>query len=222
MSCARYFALPSRQRCIHSARPALLSGSCKPAPASAAGFAAGASSPQAAAMGTRTSAGAQTRARGASLARGRIGAERSREPWDDRATCEQGKDAGRMRPRRGNEEFGRARCTTMTSAAPAGPAGPVRRTLEPEVMDTEDEARDYDAMDHAEVNGRFVGDLLAYRPQVGEVLDVGTGTARIPIELCGRAPGAKVVAIDLADHMLTLARANVARAKLEARIALEK
>ena len=96
------------------------------------------------------------------------------------------------------------------------------RTLEPEVMDTEEEARDYDAMDHAEVNARFVSDLLAFRPRIGEVLDVGTGTARIPIELCTRAPGAKVVAIDLADHMLALALGNVAQAKLEERIVLEK
>jgi ubiquinone/menaquinone biosynthesis C-methylase UbiE len=89
-------------------------------------------------------------------------------------------------------------------------------------MDTEQEARDYDAMDHAEVNGRFVDDLLAARPEVGEVLDVGTGTARIPIELCKRAPKAKVVGIDLAEHMLTVARENVGKAKLGERITLEK
>ena len=35
------------------------------------------------------------------------------------------------------------------------------RTLEPEVMDSPEEARDYDAMDHAEVNRKFVDDLLA-------------------------------------------------------------
>ena len=34
------------------------------------------------------------------------------------------------------------------------------RTLEPEVMDTPDDARDYDAMDHAEVNRLFVDHLL--------------------------------------------------------------
>jgi ubiquinone/menaquinone biosynthesis C-methylase UbiE len=89
-------------------------------------------------------------------------------------------------------------------------------------MDTADEARDYDAMDHGDVNGRFVSDLLAFRPSVGEVLDVGTGTARIPIELCARAPGARVVGIDLADHMLNVARENVARAALKGRITLEK
>ncbi len=104
---------------------------------------------------------------------------------------------------------------------PQGPAG-LPRTPEPEVMDTEEEARDYDAMDHAEVNGRFVGDLLAFRPQITEVLDVGTGTARIPIELCARARAARVTAIDLADQMLIVARENVARCGLENRITLEK
>ena len=32
--------------------------------------------------------------------------------------------------------------------------------LEPEVMDTAEEARDYDSMDHSEVNRRFVADFL--------------------------------------------------------------
>jgi ubiquinone/menaquinone biosynthesis C-methylase UbiE len=92
------------------------------------------------------------------------------------------------------------------------------RTLEPEVMDTEQEARDYDAMDHAAVNACFCDDLLAMRPRLSRVLDVGTGTALIPIELCRRAADAKVEAIDLADHMLVLARRNVERAGLASRI----
>jgi ubiquinone/menaquinone biosynthesis C-methylase UbiE len=100
--------------------------------------------------------------------------------------------------------------------------GRLPRTPEPEVMDTEEEARDYDAMDHSEVNGRFVSDLLAFRPNVRDVLDVGTGTARIPIELCARVQAARVTAIDLSDYMLAVARENVARAKLEPRVTLEK
>lgn len=95
------------------------------------------------------------------------------------------------------------------------------RVLEPEVMDTPEEARDYDAMDHAEVNARFCDDLLASGP-VRRVLDVGTGTAQIPIALCARAAEAEIVAIDLADHMLALGRENVARAGLSARIRLER
>jgi ubiquinone/menaquinone biosynthesis C-methylase UbiE len=95
------------------------------------------------------------------------------------------------------------------------------RTLEPEVMDTAEEARDYDAMDHAEVNARFCEDLLAFRPGLsGKVLDVGTGTALIPIELCRRAPGVEMTALDLAAHMLALARRNVERAGLSGRIRL--
>src|SRR5688572_23642824 len=97
------------------------------------------------------------------------------------------------------------------------------RVLEPEVMDTAEEAADYDSMDHGEVNARFCADLLAVRAQLpSPVLDVGTGTALIPIELCGRAPAIEVIAIDLAEHMLDLGRRNVARAGLDARIRLEK
>jgi ubiquinone/menaquinone biosynthesis C-methylase UbiE len=98
------------------------------------------------------------------------------------------------------------------------------RTLEAEVMDTEEEARDYDAMDHAQVNARFCDDLLATCAQatLARVLDVGTGTARIPIELCRRQARVEVEGIDLAEHMLALAERNVARAGLTGRIRLAR
>jgi ubiquinone/menaquinone biosynthesis C-methylase UbiE len=93
------------------------------------------------------------------------------------------------------------------------------RVLEPEVMDSAEEARDYDAMDHRQVNDRFVSDFLLIWPDAGHVLDVGTGTAQIPIELCRRAPGVRVVAVDAAPHMLDIGRENVRRAGLADRIA---
>jgi ubiquinone/menaquinone biosynthesis C-methylase UbiE len=96
------------------------------------------------------------------------------------------------------------------------------RVLEPEVMDTADEARDYDAMDHVEVNERFVADVLAAGGLPRRILDVGTGTARIPIALCARAKDVEVVAIDLADHMLTVARENILRAGLDMRVRLQR
>jgi ubiquinone/menaquinone biosynthesis C-methylase UbiE len=98
----------------------------------------------------------------------------------------------------------------------------VERVLETEVMDTAEEAREYDAMDHAEVNTRFVADLLAIGPIGPRVLDIGTGTALIPIELCTRAPNIHVVAIDLAEHMLAIGARNVARAGFSDRIMLER
>ena len=98
----------------------------------------------------------------------------------------------------------------------------LQRVLEPEVMDTPEEARDYDAMDHSAVNAAFCVDLLELGAIGPTVLDVGTGTALIPIELCKRAPDVRVVGVELAVHMIALAKENVARAGLEARISLEK
>jgi len=108
----------------------------------------------------------------------------------------------------------------------------LNRKLEPEVMDTREEACDYDSMNHEAVNRRFVEDFLAFcfsTPLKGRlvdsttplmVLDVGTGTAQIPIELCRRPVTCRVHAIDLANEMLKLAESNVANAGLAATIQL--
>ncbi len=94
------------------------------------------------------------------------------------------------------------------------------RVLEPEVMDSAAEAADYDAMDHGQVNRQFVLDFLAWQPRQGEVLDVGTGTAQIPIELCRQRPGSRILAVDLSRHMLDLARQNIDRRGLQGQIQL--
>jgi ubiquinone/menaquinone biosynthesis C-methylase UbiE len=96
----------------------------------------------------------------------------------------------------------------------------ITRVLEPEVMDSESDAVDYDTMDHSEVNRKFVADFLAQSPNLREVLDLGTGTAQIPIELCQEAVGARVVAVDAAAHMLRLAEVNLACAGLTDRVQL--
>jgi ubiquinone/menaquinone biosynthesis C-methylase UbiE len=96
------------------------------------------------------------------------------------------------------------------------------RVLEPEVMDSAEEARDYDAMDHAAVNRVFVADFLAVWNGLNPILDVGAGTAQIPIELCRSATTAVVTCVDLAEHMLAVGRDNVERAGLQDRIRLER
>lgn len=108
------------------------------------------------------------------------------------------------------------------------------RILEPEVMESPEEALAYDAMDHSEVNRRFVDDFLAaydeahpsepiepdnegddfasespHGPGIVETLDLGTGTAQIPIELARRQRGFRVMAVDLSPSMLQLARGNI-------------
>jgi ubiquinone/menaquinone biosynthesis C-methylase UbiE len=130
---------------------------------------------------------------------------------------------------------------------------PLPRILETEVMDTLEEARDYDAMDHSAVNRVFVDDLLAVlensnfqvgRFQTGptsqprnleletrnsaepaaliDILDLGTGTALIPIELCRRFEKCRVMACDAAVHMLDQARYNLAAQNLGERIELRQ
>lgn len=111
------------------------------------------------------------------------------------------------------------------------------RVLEPEVMDTEAEARDYDAMDFSEVNRAFVTDFLPVWDCGCPVLDVCTGPARIPIDLCrqfaetdiamagrlSRVLGPiRITAVDLADSMLELARRNVEAAGMTDHITLAK
>src|SRR3712207_4522205 len=98
-------------------------------------------------------------------------------------------------------------------------------------MDTPQEARDYDAMDHGEVNRAFVDDFLRAASDAGlrprpegspiDVLDVGPGTALIPIELGRRDDSGHVTAVDLSREMLKLAAQNVAHAGLTGRVAPE-
>ena len=97
------------------------------------------------------------------------------------------------------------------------------RTLEPEVMDSAEEAADYDAMDHREVNRRFAADLwqaLGPGAAPGRMLDIGAGTAQILIEIARQRPDALLVGIDLADEMLKLGRRNVTQAGFDGRIEL--
>jgi predicted TIM-barrel fold metal-dependent hydrolase/ubiquinone/menaquinone biosynthesis C-methylase UbiE len=102
----------------------------------------------------------------------------------------------------------------------------LKRVLEPEVMDTRQEALDYNRMDHRAVNEAFARDLLmaaaAQRVSLaqGTVLDLGTGTALIPIELCRQQSGLRLVGLDAAREMLALARRNLVQAGLQANIEL--
>lgn len=103
------------------------------------------------------------------------------------------------------------------------------RVLEPEVMNSAEDAAEYDAMDHSAVNELFVTDLLAaladlpLQRQVPprtyfNIIDLGSGTAQIPIELARRAPQLQIVAIDAAESMIAIARKNIAAAGLLSRI----
>ena len=106
------------------------------------------------------------------------------------------------------------------------------RTLEPEVMDSAAEAREYDAMDLADVNSAFITDLLSVLDEIADnsggrapanritLLDAGTGTARIPLELARRADQVEITAIDVSARMLEVGEAHIERAGLFNRVRL--
>jgi ubiquinone/menaquinone biosynthesis C-methylase UbiE len=91
-------------------------------------------------------------------------------------------------------------------------------------MDSIEEALDYNAMDHREVNRRFAVDLLeaAGETPLGDVLDLGAGTALIPIELCRLCETCRVMAVDMAPSMLDVARNNLEIAQFTDRVLLDR
>ncbi|MCZ6776586.1 MAG: class I SAM-dependent methyltransferase [Ignavibacteria bacterium] len=99
----------------------------------------------------------------------------------------------------------------------------LKRILEPEVMDTERDALEYDLMDFTEVNQAFATRAIELAPPSGRILDMATGTARIPILILGQmqSKDLSIHAIDLSRQMLKVARRNVESARLNGRLTLE-
>jgi ubiquinone/menaquinone biosynthesis C-methylase UbiE len=93
----------------------------------------------------------------------------------------------------------------------------MNRTLEPEVMDTAEDAEEYDAMDFSETDTQFAESAVALLGEArgGRALDIGTGTAKIPILFLARRPDHTMLAVDMADQMLRVAAQNLAAAGLE-------
>jgi len=96
----------------------------------------------------------------------------------------------------------------------------IQRILEVEVMDTEEESSEYDAMDHTSANAALV-ERLAQLGAQGRMLDIGTGPGHIPLLVCSRFPSARVTAIDLALNMLSLANQKKALSPHGERISFE-
>ncbi|MBW4683468.1 MAG: class I SAM-dependent methyltransferase [Microcoleus vaginatus WJT46-NPBG5] len=98
----------------------------------------------------------------------------------------------------------------------------MQRVLEPEVMDTWEEAIEYDAMDFTEVNTAFAQNAVEIGPPTGLILDAGSGTARIPILISQMRPQWQIIGIDLSKNMLQVGAENVEKAGLQSQIQLEQ
>jgi len=55
----------------------------------------------------------------------------------------------------------------------------------------------------------------------GRILDVGTGPAYLPIEIARVAPKTKIIAIDISEEVLSIAKRNVEAASLSEKVTLE-
>lgn len=91
------------------------------------------------------------------------------------------------------------------SYTPLSRTSRLERILEPEVMDTDEEADGYAAMDHTVPNTAFVDRLIELGAR-GAALDIGCGPGAIPLMVVERIPGIHVTAIDLSEKMLAHAR----------------
>lgn len=93
----------------------------------------------------------------------------------------------------------------------------LERVLEPEVMDTEDEAREYDAMDHSGPNRAFC-ERLTELGASGRVLDIGCGPGQVALLIAETLPATEVVGVDLARTMLEVAERHRAASKVGDRV----
>jgi len=93
----------------------------------------------------------------------------------------------------------------------------LERVLEPEVMDTDLEVTNYQAMDHTGPNTAFVERLVELGAH-GDALDIGCGPGHIPLMAVERIEGLRVTAVDLSPKMLAEAKRLAAGTPHEQRL----
>lgn len=98
----------------------------------------------------------------------------------------------------------------------------MKRVLEPELMDDDEQALVYSKADFEEENQGFVDCFLRYFPEIksGHILDLGCGPADIPIRFASALPECRVTAVDASGPMIALGKDAVRAAGLSDRIAL--
>lgn len=102
-----------------------------------------------------------------------------------------------------------------------------RKYIDIEEMETMEEALGYDRvvrtyyyfLNRPQVN--VVLRLIRNRKNIS-ILDIGTGTARIPIAIAKRRSDCKIFAIDLSANMLQVASRNIKEKKLKNNITLQQ
>jgi len=95
------------------------------------------------------------------------------------------------------------------------------RILEPEVMMCEEEVVAYDRLVKKYLHilhAGFIETVINQSPPEGTFLDVGTGTGWIAIGVAKYNPNTKIMAVDLSETMLKVAKKNAQQEKVGQRI----
>ena len=83
----------------------------------------------------------------------------------------------------------------------------MERTLEPELMEDEQQALAYAKADFSTSNQWYVDHLLAdYPEELSRVLDIGCGPGDVMLRFAAARPGVRITAIDGSGAMIALAR----------------
>ena len=99
----------------------------------------------------------------------------------------------------------------------------LNRILEPEIMDTEEDASQYDSIPNDAVNLAYVNEVLELIPHgATKLIDLGSGPAHIPILFAAKHLQLNITAVELAENMIMLANKNIKNANLTGRICIEK
>lgn len=97
----------------------------------------------------------------------------------------------------------------------------LKRALEPEVMDTEQDALEYEGIDNSKVNSVFVEFLSADLGfKSGSLVDLGTGPGDILFSIAEKVPDARITGVEMGSHMLKIARRKLAASPQRERIRL--
>lgn len=97
----------------------------------------------------------------------------------------------------------------------------MRRILEPELMEDEEQVQAYTRADFSDSNSAFVDRLLSALPgKVYTCLDLGCGPAPLDVLLCHRLPGVRITAVDGSAAMVGQARRLIAGEGCEKQISV--
>jgi ubiquinone/menaquinone biosynthesis C-methylase UbiE len=87
------------------------------------------------------------------------------------------------------------------------------RVLEPEIMSSAEEAREYDAMDFSATDQLFAERAAELAPGARWIFDLGSGNAKIPLAIGALTPATvRICAIEMSAEMLAAGLRNRSRA----------